>query len=205
MVKVEGSSFAEPAADYKRAHSDESTSRALADSHPNMSIGIGASKPLIQQHLSCSPPQMGGQFVPPRPAAQHKSSWTQHGMADNYSIGGSYDGQGSHHRMGGNGAGPQQSDSNSPNNLNASAASGQSRGHSSMSTEEMQKQMKVKDKVITELAGIVESLEIDYGISIDDQTQSFQNFVNIAHSMKEEAREAGNAASSGMTKGKYPP
>ena len=83
--------------------------------------------------------------------------------------------------------------------LNPSAASGQSHGQSSTSIEEMQKQLKVKDKVITELAGIVASLEINYGISIDDQTHTFQNFINIARSMEEEARAAGNAtaASSG--------
>lgn len=82
--------------------------------------------------------------------------------------------------------------------LNPSAASGQSRGQPSTSIEEMQKQLKVKDKVITELAGIVASLEINYGISIDDQTHTFQNFINIARSMEEEARAAGNpTASSG--------
>lgn len=80
--------------------------------------------------------------------------------------------------------------------LNPSAASGQSRGQSSTSIEEMQKQLKVKDKVITELAGIVASLEINYGISIDDQTHTFQNFISIARSMEEEARGAGNATAS---------
>lgn len=90
--------------------------------------------------------------------------------------------------------------------LNASAASGQSRSQSSTSIEEMQKQLKVKDKVITELAGIIESLEINYGISIDDQTHTFQNFINIARSMEEEAREAGNAtAPDRVNQGYYHP
>ena len=203
MVRTEASSFAEPAADCNRAHPDDPMSPAPADSYDNMSTGIGASKQPIQQHFSRSPRQMGGHFVPPDPAARYKSGWTHHGMGGHNSIGGNYGKGGSYGGMGGNGSSPQRFGGHSPNIPNASAASGQSDGESHVSTEEMQKQMKVKDKVITELVGIVESLEINYGIAIDDQTHAFQKFVSIAFSMEEEAREAGNTASSTMTKGKY--
>lgn len=192
MVRTEASSFAEPAADCNRAHPDDPISPGPAGSYDNLSTGIGEFKQPIQQHFSRSPRQMGGHFVPPDPAARHKSGWTHHGK------GGSYGG------LGGNGSSPQHFSGHSPNNPNASAASGQSEGKLRVSTEEMQKQMKVKDKVITELIGIVESLEINYGIAIDDQTNAFQKFVSIARSMEEEAREAGNSASSTMTKGKLP-
>ncbi len=120
-------------------------------------------------------------------------SWlTHHGKGGYYSCDENYSG------MGDNGSG-----GNSPNDFDASGTSDQSGGHSSGFTEEMQKQIQVKDKVITELAGIVELLEINYGISIDHQTRAFHDFVNIARSMEAEAREAGNAASSSMTKGNY--
>ena len=64
--------------------------------------------------------------------------------------------------------------------------------------------MQVKDKVIADLAGIVEALEIMFGFSIDDQTQTFQNFLHIAHSIEEEGHAAGNPASSIFTEGPYP-
>ena len=84
------------------------------------------------------------------------------------------------------------------------AASSHHVGHSTDVMDTLQRQIKVKDKVIAELAGIIESLEINYGISIDDQTQTFQNVLHIANSMAEEAHEADNAASPDSTKGKYP-
>ena len=203
MLETEASSFAEPAAECNRAHYDDPMSPAPADPYDNMSTGTGASKQPFQQHFSRSPRQVGGHFVPPDPAARHKSSWTHHGMGGHNSIGGNLSKGGSYGGMDGNGSTPQNFGGHSPSNPNASAASGQSDGKSCVSTEEMQKQIKVKDKVITELVGIVESLEINYGIAIDDQTHAFQNFVSIARSMEIEAREAGNAASSTMTKGKY--
>ena len=74
-------------------------------------------------------------------------------------------------------------------------------GQPTISIEEMQLQLKVKDVVITELASIVELLEVNYGISIDDKTKTFQTLMNIAHSMK---KEAGTATSSTMPEGKHP-
>ena len=102
----------------------------------------------------------------------------------------------------GNGFTCDHSGGNSPNIVNTSAVSGRYDGYSSSLDEEMRRQLQVKDKVITELAGIVEMLEINYGISIDVQTNAFQTFVNIAHSMQEEARQEGKADSAGGTKGR---
>ena len=189
MVKAEESSFAEPTVDYNRAHENVSPSPAPAGSYRRTS--------------------MNGNFVPLNRAAQHKSGWTKQGTGGSHSVGGnhdigdSYGGMGSPRRKVGSGPGPQHFGSNSPN-LNTFADSGHSGGHSSDSTQDMQKQMKVKDKVITELASIVESLEINYEISIADQTHTFQDFMNIAHSMEQEAREVKKAASSSTIKGKCP-
>ena len=187
MIKAEDSSFTEPTINYNRAHNNVSPSPAPAGSYRRTS--------------------MNGNIVPLEPAAQHKGSWTQQGIGGslsvggNHSIDGSYGGMGSPRRMVGSGSSPQHFGSNSPN-INTFADSGHSGGHSSGSTQEMQKQMEVKDKVITELASIVESLEINYEISVADQIRTFQDFMNIAHSMEEDAREVKKAASSSNIKGK---
>ena len=70
------------------------------------------------------------------------------------------------------------------------------------STTELQDQIKVKDKVIACLVDIVELLEINYGITIDDQMQAFHNLMNIAQSVKDEERE--NTSPSSTAQGKYP-
>ena len=145
IVREDGSRPVEPAVYYDRAHPGDSTSPASADAYHSISIGVNTSSRHSQQHLDHSPRQIGGNFLPPSPAA-------------------------------------------------------------SDSLQEMQKQMKVKDKVITELAGIVEMLEINYGISIHDQADALQKLTNIAHSMKEDAREAENAPSpTNKTASKFPP
>ena len=198
------------AADYSRAQSDNVMSPTPAHPYPSMSIGIGVTNQPTQQRSSRSPRHFDGDFTPPSPTARHDSGWTHHRVADdhsvgdNYSIRGSHGGLGSHHHMGSNGSDPQQSSSNSRKTFNASATSGHHDGHSSSSIETLQKQMQVKDKVIADLVGIIEALEINYGFSIDDQTQTFQYLYHIAHSMEEEARAAGNPASSILTKGLYP-
>ena len=107
--------------------------------------------------------------------------------------------------MGGNGPSPHHFGGSSSKNPYIPALSGPSGGHSAGSIAELQKQMKMKDKAITELAGIVESLEINCGISIDDQTATIQKLMAIANSMEKEAREAATAASSSQTTGTYPP
>lgn len=198
------------AADYSRAQSDDVMSSISADPYPSMSIGIGVNKQPTPQPSTYSPCHLDGHFVPPSPTARHDSGGTSHRVGDNhsvgddYSIGGGHGGMGSHNHIGSNCSDPQQSSSNSPETVNASAASGHRVDHSSGSIETLQKQMQVKDKVIADLAGIVEALEIMYGFSIDDQTQTFQNFLHIAHSIEEEARAAGNPASSISSKGPYP-
>ena len=189
------------ATDYSRAQS--------ADPYPSTSLGIRVIKQPTQQRSSGSPRHFDGHFVPPSPTAQHDSGWTHHRVADNhslgdnYSISGSHGASGSHHHMGSNGSDPQQSSSNSRKTFDASAASGHHDGHSSGSIETLQKQMQVKDKVIADLVDIVEALEINYGFSIDDQTQTFRNLLHTARSMEEEARAAGNSASSFLTNGPY--
>ena len=198
------------ATNYSRGQSDDVMSPASADPYPSMSIGIGVTKQPTQQPSSRSPHQFDGHFVPPSPTARHDSGWTHHRVGDDhsggddYSIGGGHSGMGSHNHMGSNGSDPQQSSSNSPKNYNASAASGHHVGHSSGSIETLQKQMQVKDKVIADLVGIVEALEISLEFSIDDQVETFQKFFHIADSMEEEARAAGNPTSSIFTKGPYP-
>ena len=197
------------AIDYSRAQSDDVMSPTSADPYPSMSIGIGVTKQPTQQPSSRSPHHFDGHFVPPSPTARHDSGWTHHhvgddhSVGDDYSIGGGHSGMGSHNHMGSNSSDPQQSSSNSPQNYNASAASGHHVGHSSNSIETLQKQMQVKDKVIADLVGIVEALEINLEFSIDDQIETFQKFLHIANSMEEEACAAGNPASSIFTKGPY--
>ena len=192
------------ATDYSRAQSDDVMSPTSADPYPSTSISLGVIKQPTQQRSSGSPHHFDGHFVPPSPTAQYDSAWTHHRVADNHSVGGSHGGLGSHHHMGSNGSDPQQSSSNSRKTFNASAASDHHDGHSSGSIETLQKQIQVKDKVIADLAGIVKALEINYGFSIDDQTQTFQNLLHTARSMEEEARAAGNSASSFLTNGPYP-
>ena len=197
------------ATDHSRAQSDNLISPTSADPYPSMSIGIGDTKQPTPQTSTCSSCHYDCHFVPPSPTAQRDSGWTHHRVGDNqsvgddYSVGGGHSGMGSQHHIGSNGSDPQQSSSNSPETFNASAASGHHVDHSSGSIETLQKQMQVKDKVIADLAGIVEALEIMYGFSIDDQTQTFQNFLHIAHSIEEEACAAGNPASSIFSKGPY--
>ena len=199
-VNVDGLGFAEMAADCSRAQSDGVTSPTSADPYPSMSIGIGQPTP---QPSTCSPCHFDDHFVPPSPTARYDSGGTSHRVGDGYSIGGGHGDMGSHNYMGSNSSDPQQSSSNSPKTFSASAASGHHVDHSSDSIETLQKQMQVKDKVITDLAGIIEALEIMFGFSIDDQTQTFQNFLHIAHSIEEEARAAGNPSSSISIEGPY--
>ena len=209
-VEVDRPGSAEMATDHSRAQSDDLMSSTFADPYSSMSIGLGVTKQPTTQPSTCSSCHFDGHFVPPSPTAQHDRGWTHHCVGDNhsigddYSIGGGHGGMSSNNHMGSNCSDPQQSSSNSPKTFNASAASGHHVDHSSGSIETLQKQIQVKDKVIADLAGTVEALEIMYGFSIDDQTQTFQNFLHIAHSMEEEARAAGNPASSIFTKGPYP-
>lgn len=199
MVKGEDAGSAEPAASSSRPHPENHLSPPPADFYRNMSIGIGPSSQPFHQQFSTFPHQPGGNFVPPSPAVQYTGGSTQYGIGGHYGgIGGNYGGiGGSNGGRGGNYAGMG---GNQPNygpgaQPFGGEASGQSGGHSSGPTE-----MQIKDKVITELAGIVEMLEINYGISIDEQTETVQKFMNVAHSLEEEARQAGNSASSS----KYP-
>lgn len=87
---------------------------------------------------------------------------------------------------------------------------GQHQAHSAVVSPRIQGQIKrfhdlaklqKLTEVITDLANIVELLEINYGISVDHQTNVFQSLVNIAQRMEKEAREAGNAESLKMTRG----
>lgn len=206
MVKGEWFGSAEPIVNFNRPHPDSHLSSPPADSHCNMSIGIGNSTQPFHQQFSPSLHQAGDNFTAaPNPAAQYTGGPTRYG------LGGNHAGMVGHYGMGGNGGnhtsdygpGHHQSGGNNPN---ASMPSGQYAGQYSSQyggpsdgpTQEMHDEMKVKDEVITELAGIVEMLEINYGISIDDQTDTVQKFLNIARSMEEEARETVSS------KGKYP-
>ena len=202
MVKGEWFGSDEPAVNFNRPHPDDHLFLPPADSYRNMSIGVGASG-------QPSPRPMGGNFVPPIRATQDFGGSTHYGIGGDYGgTGGNYAGMGGNYRgMGDNpanyGPGPHHSGRNSLDNPNTSAPSGPLAGQSGGPIQEMQKQMQVKDKVITELAGLVEMLEINCGISIDDQVDTFQKFMTIARSMEDEAREAGNAASTGNGKGNY--
>ena len=154
MPNFERLSFAETATEYDYAHSGDFTSPTPFNMYPSSSIGTGTFEHPIQQHSSHSSQQTEFRFVPPSPATQHKSSWTQQRMRDNYGFGDGIDG---HQPLSGSHSSPQHSFAgNSPNDLNApSAAPGHNVGPSSTSsTEKLHKQMQVKDKVITELAGI---------------------------------------------------
>lgn len=188
MIKREGSGSAEAAADFNRPHPGDHLSSPPAESYRNMSIDIGASGQPFHQQFSLFPRQTGSNFAPPSPAARYTSGTTQYG------LGGPYGGlAGNHGSMSGNYAGMGDNQPNygpGPHSFGGNT-SGQSVGPSNGPTE-----MQIKDKVITELAGIVEMLEINYGISIDEQTEAVQKFMNVAHSLEEEARRAGNAASS---------
>ena len=193
------------ATDHSCAQSDDVMSPNSADPYPSLSIGIGVTKQPTQQRSSRSSRHFDGDFVPFSPTTQYDSGWTHHRAGDDHNVDESHRGEGTHHHLGSNDSDPQQSSSNSPQDFNAFAASGRHVGHSSGSIETLQKQMQVKDKVIADLAAIVEALEINYGISIDDQTQTFRNVLHIAQSMKEEARAAGNPPpSSILTKSSYP-
>lgn len=205
MVKEEGFDSAEPLVNFNRPHPDDRPSPPPADSHRNLSIDFEAPGHPFNQNFSHYPHQAGGNFMASSPSAQYTGGSTHYGMDNHYGMGGNYGGMSGHYDMGSNltnyGPGPRQFGGNSPNHPNTFASPGQSDGP----TQEMRKQMKVKDKVITELAEIVEMLEINYGISIDDQTDTLQKFMNIARSMEEDAkkaREEGKAISSSRTTGK---
>ena len=191
------------ASDYSLAQSDGVMSPTSADPYPSMSIGIAVTKQPSQQRSSRSPRPFDGDFVPPSPTAQYDNGWTHHRVGGDHGISGGHRGMGSHNHTGSNDSDPQQSSSNSPKIFSASAGSGHHFGHSSGSIETLQKQMQVKDKVIADLAVIVEALEINFGFSIYDHTQIFQNFSHIALSMEKGARAAGSPASSILTKGSY--
>ena len=192
----------EPAVNFNLPRPDDYFYLPPADSYRNMSIGIGAFSPPFHQQCTPSPRQTSGSYTAPSPAAPYTDGTTHYGMRGSYggmggshgSVDDSYDDMGDNHPS--FGPGPHYFDSNNPKTHNNS---GQSGGHSSGPTE-----MQIKDKVITALAGIVEMLEINYGISIDDQTDTFQKFMNIARSLEEDERETGSAASSDKTRGKYP-
>ena len=146
------------------------------------------------------------------PSVQYIGGSTHYGSDNHYGIGSDNGGMSGHYDMGSNltnygPGGPHQFGGNSPNRPNTFASPDHFGGQPDGPTQKMRKQMKVKDKVITELADIVEMLEINYGISIDDQTDTLQKFMNIARSKEEDAkkaREEGTAVSSGRTTGKYP-
>ena len=197
-------------ADCSRAQSDDIMPPTSAKPYPSMSIGIGVTEQPTPQRSNCSPCHFDSHFVPPSPIDQHDSSWTHprvpddHCVGDDYSTGGAPSGMDSHNHMGSKGYDPQQSSGDTPKTFHASAASGHHVGHSNSSFETLQKQMQVKDKVIANLASIVEALEVNYGLSIDDKTQTFQDFLHIAHSMEEEARAAGSPSSPSVTNGPCP-
>lgn len=201
MVK-EAFSSTEPAGKFNRPHPNDEFSSPLADSYRNMSIDIGASSQPFHQQLSHTLYQTGGDFTAPGPpTGQYPGASIDYGAGGHYGMGGNYGG------MGGNinnyGPSLHHFGDNSPSNLNISAPSGQFDGQAGHYYREMLKKIRVKDKVISELAGIIEMLEINYGISIDDQNETLEKLMNIAHSLEEEAREGGNAASTGEGKGKY--
>ncbi|KAL9072348.1 MAG: hypothetical protein Q9161_003667 [Pseudevernia consocians] len=205
MVKEEGCGSAEPAVNFNRPHPDDRPSPPPADSHRNLSTDFEAPGHPFHQQFSRYPHQAGGNFMASSPSAQYISGSTHYG------IGSDYGGMSGHYGMGSNltnyGPGPHQFGGNSPNSPNTFASPDHFGGQSDGPTQKLRKQMKVKDKVITELAEIVEMLEINYGISIDDQTDTLQKFMNIARSKEEDAkkaREEGTAVSSGKTTGKYP-
>lgn len=190
MVQDERFSSTEPQVNFNRVYSDNTMSPAPADSHRNMSFGMGAFHQPFQQHFDGSPYPMACSPVPPSPVARGTGGFYG-GMGDN--EGG----------LGGNAPDPHRFDCNSTIISDAFAPSGQSGGHSDGPIQAMQRQIQVKDKVITELAGIVEMLEINHGITIDDQIDTCQELLKIARSMEEEACQAGSAASSSQTKGKH--
>lgn len=200
MVK-ENFGFAEPAGNFTHPTLIGRRSFPPADSYRNSSIGIGASSQPFDQELSQPPQQTGGSFTASGPTAQYTGASTYYGVGEPYGMGGGYGG------MAGNITNyspyPHQSGDNAPSNLNASAPSWQPDGQAGIDFWEMQKKMKVKDKVITELAGIIQMLEINYGISIDDQNETLENLMSIARSLEEEARDGGKAASAGKGKSKH--
>ena len=201
----EGYAFAEPAVNFNHPHPNHHLSSSPAESYRNLSIGIGASSQPFHQQLSQPSQETGGSFTASGPTAHHAGTSTHHGVGDHYGMGGNDGGMGGGYGgMGGNitnyDPNPHHIIDKTPSNLNTSAPSGQSDG---IDFWEMQKKMKVKDKVITELAGIIEMLEINYGISIDDQNETLEKLMSIARSLEEEAREGGNAVSVGKGKGKH--
>lgn len=204
---------AQPNVNFNRPHSHDHPSPPPADSYRNLSIGFEApSQPFTQQFVQY-PHQAGGSFMAPSPSAHYTGGFTHDGLGNHYGMGDSYGGMGGFYGdMGGGnltnyGPGPYQFGGSSPNDPTTFASPGQFGGQSDGPTQAMQKQIEVKDKVITELAEIVEMLEVNYGISIDDQADTLEKFLKIARAMEEDekkAREGENAGSSGMIMGKYP-
>ena len=204
----EGFGFAEPTVNLNHPNPTDHLSFPPADSFRNLSIGIGPFSQPFHQQFSQPPQQTGGMFTASGPTAHYAGASTQHGVGDHYSMGSNYGGMGGGYGdMGSNttnyDSNPHHIGDNTPSNLNASAPSWQPDLQTGTDFWEMQKKMKVKDKVITELAGIIEMLEINYRISIDDQKESLETLMSIARSLEEEAREGGNAASAGKGKGKH--
>lgn len=210
MIKEDRLGSDEPAANFNRRHPNSHLSPHPTDSFRNMSIGIGPSAQPFHQQLSHSPHLMGGIFTAPSHSAQLTGGSNHYGLGGQHSTDGSYGGMGENRGgMGRNstndGHGRHHFGGNSANAPDTSASPRLLGVQSGGPTQEMQKQMRVKDKVITELAGIVEMLEINYGISIRDQASSFENFISIARSMMdEEARKAGNVVLTGEDKSDYP-
>lgn len=206
--------FAEPAVSFNRPHPNDYLSSPPADSYRDLSIGIGAFNQPFHQQLSYPPQQTGGNLMAWSPTAHHTGASTYHGAGGHYGMG-FYGGMGGNEGgmgggYGGTGANftnydpnPHQTGGSNPSNPNDFAPSGQSDGQPGHYFREMHKKMKVKDEVITELAGIIEMLEINYGISIDDQNETLEKLMSIARSLGEEAPEGGKAASAGEGKGKY--
>lgn len=207
--------FAEPAVIFNRPHPNDHLSSPPTEFYRNPSIGIGTSSQPFHQQLTYPSQQMGGHYLDLDSTSHHTGIFNHDGVSSHY---GNYGGtgvddgalSGGYGGMGGNltnyGPNPHQIGGNNPSNLNAFAASGKFDGQPGVYFREMHKKMKVKDKVITELAGIIDMLEINYGISIDDQNETLEKLMGIARSLEEEARNGGTAVPADEGKSKwYPP
>lgn len=214
MVKQEQSSFAGPF-NYNQLHPDDSMSPAPGGSYRNLSIGIGTSNQPMQRPFDSSPHQFGGSFVPFSPAAHYPSSPTHFGAGGEYGMGGDYgstggvygdmggdfgDPSGHYSGTGGgyghmNDRGPDPHHLGSGHNPNLSSSSTQPGDPSDHLIRELQQQSQVKDQAITELAGIIAMLEINYGFAIKDQTDTLETLLRIARSMKEEEARAAEGTS----------
>ena len=214
MVKEERSSFDGPF-DYNQVHPDDAMSPAPGASYRNLSIGIGTSNQPMQRPFDRSPHQSGGSFVPSSPAAHYPSSSTHFAAGGEYSICGDYGSiGGGYGDMGGNygdpsghysgtgagyghmsGRGPDPHHLEGGYNPNRPSSSTQPGDPSDHLIRELQQQSTVKDQAITELAGIIAMLEINYGFAIKDQTNTLETLLSIATSMKEEDARAAQGTS----------